>query len=161
MHDSYPAWLRSPLASGIRSVFRTDKYYTINRGLLEVFKKEKVPRGQKKGVLCLFGLPQIFYPLEYKFIMKKMPFVLDCCILADGADAREPGTYNWESLLLGSDYLLDKDAGSIGSRGSREDIRGCFEKALMKHRELFEVIAYVDVPDDGSRVVVYRKKGSL
>jgi hypothetical protein len=155
---AYPAWLHSPMAFGIRNMFRTDKYYTVNKDLLEVFKREEVKPGRKKRVLCLFGLPQIFYPLEYKFVMKRMPFELDCCIMADGVDAREPGTYDWDRLVAGADYLIDKNSGPIGSRGSREDIRSCFEKALIAHEKLFEVIARVKVPEDGSEVVIYRKK---
>ena len=144
--------------TGIRNMRVRHKYFSAHKNLVEVFRKEKNDLKRRKRVLSLFDGTTIVYPLEYVFIMENMPFYASCLIASDSVDAPEPGTMDWEQFLFDSDYLIDKEGGYMGSRGSREDIRGQYEDALLKHKERFEIIAEIEVPEDNSRVLVYRKK---
>jgi hypothetical protein len=144
--------------TGIRNEHVEHKYFSAHKDLVEVFRKEQNGIERRKRVLSLFDGKAIVYPFEYVFIMEGMPFYASSMIAADSVDAPEPGTVDWGQFLLDSDYLIDKTGVYIGSRGSREDIRGQFEDALLKYKEYFEIVAEIYVPDDNSRVIVYRKK---
>jgi hypothetical protein len=142
----------------VRNIYVYNKYYTTHKYLMDIFINERIDGKHERKVLALFGVPEIYYPLQYKFRIKDMPFIVDFPIDEDYVDAPEPGTTDWEMRLLYSDYIIDKEGGFMGSRGSREDIRGQLKGALLKNQQRFEIMSEIEVPYDGSKVIVYRKK---
>jgi 4-amino-4-deoxy-L-arabinose transferase-like glycosyltransferase len=142
----------------VRNIYVYNKYFTTHQRLMEVFRNERITGKSNKKVLALFGVPEIFYPLQYRFKMDGIPLTTDFSIQEDSADAPQPGAMDWEILLLNSDYLIDKIGGFMGETGSREDIRTQFKNALLKHKDNFKVIAEIEIPYDNSYVIVYKKK---
>ncbi len=145
---------------GIKNMFARNEYFFVHKHLMTIFRNEQAENEnvEKSRALVLFGVKDIPYPLYYKFRMENIPIFIDTSMEADFVDSFAPGTVDWEQKLLDSDYLIDKVGGFIGKRGIREDIRGQYEKALLKYREYFEIIAEIEVPEDNSRVLVYKKK---
>ncbi len=132
-------------------------YYPVHKLLLDVFRNEPVIGRRKKRVTAMFSIPEMLYPLQYKFMMYKLPFLPDFPLEADSVDAPKPGAVDWEQWIIKSDYLIDKAGGFQGRQGSREDIRGQLLAALAKHRDRFRILAEIGLSDDGSRVLVYKK----
>ena len=48
----------------VRNVHVYNEYFTVHKHLMEVFRNEKTDGKSNKRVLALFGVPEIFYPLQ-------------------------------------------------------------------------------------------------
>jgi tetratricopeptide (TPR) repeat protein len=149
----------APTIHGIRNMYVRSLYFSTHQALLEFFRKEKVKSGHAKRVLALFNVHQILYPLAYKFPMQNMLFDMDTSIDQDPVDAPMPGTVDWRKRLVKADYLIDKVGGFLGChQGVRENIGGKLKDSLAEHKNSFEEIAKIYVPDDNSYVFIYKNR---
>ncbi len=135
--------------------YQKDKYYRLVSEMLEFFKQEKADFNKVYDILFLFNIGKISNTLQYKLQLEGLPFYIQCPQEAHETDAPASGTVNWHSLVLSSDYIVEKSGYKTESTGSRKIIEEELREGFRRHRADFKKIAEIEV-FDGSYLYIYK-----
>jgi len=140
---------------GLRNKYAYNKFLKISDEVVSLIAISR-SSGEDK-VLDLTGISEIGNPLGYKLLVNKLYFSALTPLEHDSVDSDKPGVVNWEHVLLSSNYLIAKEGGIVGRKGSLEDIKGKLFEALAKNSDKFRIVAEKSISEDNSKLIIYKK----